>query len=235
MRTISVLCVLLAALPARAAEPKPAEVLDGVRAFFAQTARADGSFRPGLDPDYVGMSDSAASDLAPTAYAVILHKSFDWKLPDEAKTRTFLLARQQPDGAFVNVKGTVDPKSAQGRVYNTTQGIVALKALGVKPRFDPLPVFEAVAQGEEKTLPPYASSFFPLAYRAVGKPLAPAVDRAIRATMVQADDGYLNDHIAATFHAVHYHRLVGEPTPKGELILKRALRDQKPDGSWLLN
>ena len=53
--------------------------------------------------------------------------------------------------------------------------------------------------------------------------------------MIQADDGYLNDHIAATFHAAHYYRLVGEPTPKGAQIVARTLRDQKADGSWLLN
>src|SRR5262249_15558778 len=158
-----------------------------------------------------------------------------WKLPDEAKTRDFLLSRQQVDGAFVNVKGTVDPKSAQGRVYNTTQGIVALRALGVKPRYDPLPVFAQVIKGDYRSLPAYTSSFFPLAYRAACVELAPEVDRACRATMLHADDGYLNAHIAATFHAVHYYRLCGEETPRGEQILKRCLRDQKPDGSWLLN
>jgi geranylgeranyl transferase type-2 subunit beta len=53
--------------------------------------------------------------------------------------------------------------------------------------------------------------------------------------MVPAADGYLNDHIAATFHAAHYHRLLGEPTPKAGAMLARVVRDQKPDGSWLLN
>jgi geranylgeranyl transferase type-2 subunit beta len=53
--------------------------------------------------------------------------------------------------------------------------------------------------------------------------------------MRQAPDGYLNDHIAATFHAGHYYRLVGEETPMAERIIARVLRDQKPDGSWMLN
>ncbi len=223
----------------RAADETPsvsaAEVLQGVRTFFAKTAREDGSFRPGLDPDYEGMSDSAYSDLAPVTYAVILHKTFGWKLPDEAKTRTFLLSRQRRDGAFVNVKGTVDPKSAQARVYNTTQGIVALHALDVRPRYDPLPIFATVLEGDYKTLPAYSTSFFPLAYRACGKPFPAAGDKRLRATMIQAEDGYLNDHVAATFHAVHYYRLLGEATPKAGAILTRTLRDQKPDGSWLLN
>src|SRR5262249_44957519 len=147
-----VAAALALAGPAVAAEtPKestPEEVLAGVRAFFQKTACPDGSFRPGLDPDFDGLSDSAYSDLAPVTYAVILHKTFGWKLPYEEQTRDFLLGRQQKDGAFVNVGGTVDPKSAQGRVYNTTQGLVALHALGVRPRYDPLPVFAEALKGD---------------------------------------------------------------------------------------
>jgi geranylgeranyl transferase type-2 subunit beta len=213
----------------------PAEVLAGLRTYFAQTARPDGSFRPGVDPAYEGMSDSAASDLAPVAYAVILHKTFGWTLPHEAETRAFLHGRQGTDGAFVNERGTLDPSSAAARVYNTTQGVVALHALGEKPRRDPLPVLEAILKGDYRTLPPYSSSFFPLAYQCSGSPFPPEDDQKIRALMVQADDGYLNNHIAATFHMVHYSRLIGSEPLKREAMLARILRDQRPDGSWLLN
>jgi geranylgeranyl transferase type-2 subunit beta len=107
--------------------------------------------------------------------------------------------------------------------------------LGDKPKYDPLPVFEQVMQGDYTGLPPYSTSFFPLAYRAAGKTWPKDFDRRVRALMVQADDGYLNDHIAATFHTAHYYSLLGEPTPKAEAIVRRTLRDQKADGSWLLN
>jgi geranylgeranyl transferase type-2 subunit beta len=219
------------------AEDKPteAEVLAGVKSYFAKTAQSDGSFRPGIDPAYQGLSDSAASDLAPVAYAVILHRTFGWKLPSETRTRDFLLSRQDADGAFVNVAGTLDPKSALARVYNTTQGLSALRALGVKPRYDALLVFTAVMNGKYKDLPPYSTSFFPLAYLAHGKKFPAEADRKLRALMVPADDGYLNNHVAATFHAVHYHRLLDQPTPKAKEMVARTLRDQKPDGSWLLN
>jgi geranylgeranyl transferase type-2 subunit beta len=213
----------------------PDEVLRGVRSFFQRTARADGSFRPGIDPTYEGLSDSAYSDLAPVTYAVVLHRTFGWRLPDEAKTGKFLLSRQAKDGAFYNVAGTVDPASPAGRVYNTTQALVALHALGLKPRHDPLPVFAAAMKEDYKGLPPYSTSFFPLAYAAYGKRLPDEADRKLRALMVQADDGYLNDHIAATFHAAHYYRLLARATPKAEAMVVRTLRDQKPDGSWLLN
>jgi geranylgeranyl transferase type-2 subunit beta len=226
---------LLAAGPAGAADPAPERVLADLRAFFQKTANPDGSFRPGIDPDYEGMSDSAYSDLAPTAYAVVLHRTFGWKLPHEEKTREFLLCRQGPDGAFVNLAGTVDPKSAAGRAYNTTMAVMALKALGTKPKYDPLPVFDVVLAADYKSLPAYMTSFFPLAYLASGKPIPDEADRKIRALMVQDADGYLHEHIAATFHAAHYYRLTNRETPRAAAMVRRTLREQKADGSWLRN
>jgi geranylgeranyl transferase type-2 subunit beta len=181
------------------------------------------------------MSDSAYSDLAPTAYAVVLHKTFGWTLPNEDKTREFLLCRQAEDGAFFNVAGTVDPKSAAGRAYNTTMAVMALKALGAKPKYDPLPVFDVVLEADYKTLPAYMTSFFPLAYLASSKAIPPAADEKIRALMVQDADGYLHEHIAATFHAAHYYRLTNRDTPKADAMVKRTVREQKADGSWLKN
>jgi geranylgeranyl transferase type-2 subunit beta len=215
--------------------PTPDLVLDGVRSFLKLTAKPDGSFRPGADPDYEGMSDSAFSDLAPAAYAVVIAKTFGWKLPYEENTRLFFLSRQKEDGAFINVAGTVDPKSAVGRAYNTTMAVMALHALGEKPKFDPLPVFDVVLDTDYKTLPPYMTSFYPLAYLASGKPIPEAADKKLRAIMEQDADGYLHEHVAATFHAAHYYRLTGRDTPKAEPMVRRTLLDQKPDGSWVRN
>lgn len=216
-------------------EATPLQTLRELKAFFVLTCQDNGSFTPNTDPEYRGMSDSAYSDLAPVVYAVTIHKTFGWKLPYEEETGKFLLSRQKESGEFFNMAGTVDPASAQGKVYNTTQGVVALRALGLKPKYDPLPVFVDVMKADFKTLPEYTTSFFPLAYAACGAPLPPAIDKQIRASMVQAEDGYLNNHIAATFHASHYYSLVGEPTPLARQIVERTLRDQKRDGSWLRN
>jgi geranylgeranyl transferase type-2 subunit beta len=225
------------ALPANGGEKKPAaaEVLKGLQEFARRTARPDGSFQPGIDPKYKGMADSAYSNLAPVTYAIIIHRTFGWKLPSEDKTLTWLIDRQQRDGAFVHTAGTALPKSAAGRVYNTTMAMMALKGLDSRPAYDPLPVFSKVMEKDYKDLPAYSSSFFPLAYRLAGKEMPKGADEAMRKTMVQAEDGYLNDHVAATFHAVHYDKLMGTKTPKADLILKRTLSDQKPNGSWMLN
>lgn len=212
-----------------------AQVLSGLQDFYRKTARPDGSFQPGIDPEYRGMSDSAYSDMAAVTYAVVLHKTFGWELPDEAKTIEFLLSRQKPNGDFFNVAGTVGPDSPDGRTYNTTQGLVALHALGIKPRHDPLPVFEAILKEDYKQLPAYSTSFFPLAYLCAGRAIPEKADLGIRALMVQDETGYTNDHVAATFHASHYYRLVGEETPRSREMVDRILRDQKPDGSWFLN
>jgi len=217
-------------------EPSPEGVLAGVRTFFAKTALADGSFQPGVDAKYKGMSDCAASDLAAPTYAVVLHRTFGWKLPHEAKTVEFFQSRQHSDGAFLHVQGTMDPKSAQARLYNTTQALVALRALGAKPRYDATPVFAPILVADYKTLPPYTTSFFPLAYLAAGKAIPKDADEKIRALMVQDNDGYLHNHIANTFHMVHYYRLMGDKNvPKADKILARVLRDQNVDGSWLIN
>jgi len=237
MNKYIILLTILSIAPPVAGQPKsPAkDVAKGLQSFTARTALPDGSFRPGVDPDYRGMSDSAYSNLAPVTYAVVLHRTFGWPLPNEAKTRDWILARQAQDGAFAHTAGTVDPQSAQGRVYNTTMALMALHGLGAKPTHDPLPIFAKVMEKDYKDLPAYSSSFFPLAYRLVGAKLPAGADQAMRGTMIQDDDGYLNDHIAATFHAVHYDKLLNVKTPKSDLILARCLRDQKPDGSWMLN
>lgn len=231
--------LLAATFPSVAAadgpRPTAAEVLDGLRQFFARTARPDGSFQNGIDPAYAGMSDSAYSDMAAVTYACTIHKTFGWKLPHEEATIRFLHSRQRETGEFFNIAGTVDPQGPQGHVYNTTQGLVALKALGVPPKYDALPVFENILQGDYKTLPSFSTSFFPLAYLCAGKPIPERADRDIRALMIQDETGYLDDHVAATFHASHYYSLVGEPTPKARQMVDRILRDQKADGSWMLN
>ncbi len=224
-----------ASLFAEEEQPAAAEVLKGLQAFYQKTARPDGSFQPGIDPTYRGMSDSAFSDLAPVTYAVTISRTFGWKLPHEEKTGEFLRSRQKATGDFFNVAGSANPASAEGRAYNTTQGLVALHALGLEPRYDPLPVFEAILKEDYKQLPPFSTSFFPLAYLCAGRPIPDKADRGIRALMVQDETGYTNDHIAATFHASHYYRLVGEDTPRSKEMVARILRDQKPDGSWFLN
>lgn len=231
-------CIIAASMGiARAESPdhSAVEVLAGLKKFYTKTARSDGSFQPGIDPAYRGMSDAAYSDLAATTYAVTVHKTFGWTLPHQEKTVQFLRDRQNPDGAFVNVAGTVDPQSPEGRTYNTTQGLVALHALGSKPRHDPLPVFEAILKADYKQLPAYSTSFFPLAYLCAGQAIPENADRGIRALMVQDETGYTNNHVAATFHASHYYSLVGEETPRAGEMVARILRDQNANGSWLLN
>jgi hypothetical protein len=98
-----------------------------------------------------------------------------------------------------------------------------------------LPILAGVLEGDIQALPPYTTSFFPLAYLASGRDFPPAADRKVRALLVQTEDGYMDNHIAATFHLVHYDRLTGAAVPKAEAIVARTLRDQKPDGSWLIN
>ena len=83
-------------------------------------------------------------------------------------------------------------------------------------------------------LPFYTTSFFPLFYAALGKPFPVRYDEALRSLLTQGqrEDGYIGDHVAATFHLAHYFRLIGQATPKSAHMLERVLRDQKADGGW---
>src|SRR5207248_2837700 len=95
--------------------------------------------------------------------------------------------------------------------------------------------FDVVLKEDYRKMPLYMTSFFPLAYLTQGEKIPPEADRKIRALMVQAEDGYIGEHVASTFHAAHYYRLVGEATPKADQIVKRVLKDQNTNGSWFIN
>ncbi len=220
-----------------------ASAIDGTRVraaalkFIASCARDDGGYAPSPDPKYSGDSDTAASDLAAVTYAATLAKTLGWKLPHAARSVDFIQRHQQANGVFVNFQGKFDPKADLAVLYNTTQGAVSLRALGAKPKFDCAHVMERFFPNDAfKQLPWYTLSFYPLFYAALGKPFPSAYRDAIARHIAQnqAADGYLGDHVAATFHMVHFFRLIGQPTPRADAVVKRVLRDQQPDGGWHL-
>ncbi len=85
-----------------------------------------------------------------------------------------------------------------------------------------------------KQLPLYTTSFFPLFYAALGRPFPPEQRTALAEYLEgsQKADGYLGDHVAATFHMAHFFRLIGRPTPRAGRMVGRVLHDQQPDGGW---
>jgi prenyltransferase beta subunit len=226
-----------------AGKPSTSSALDGRQikdtafAFITRCARPDGGYSPSLDPGYKGSSDTAESDLAAVTYAATLAKPEGRTLAHRGKSAEFIQRHQQPDGVFVNHAGDMDPKSDLAVLYNTVQGVVGLRALGKKPRVDPLHVLDRFFANQAFTkLPWYTVSFFPLFYAALGAPFPNEYRMALEHHILehQAADGYLGDHVAATFHLVHFFRLIGKPTPKADAIVHRVLRDQRPDGGWQL-
>src|SRR6058998_119765 len=129
----------------------------------------------------------------------------------------------------------MNPKSDAALLCNTVQGVVALRALGERPRVDSSKALDRFFIGDAfKKLPWYTTSFCALFHPALAKPLPQQYDEALRAHQLrnQTDDGYLGDHVASAFHMAHYFRLVGQPTPKAKQMVAPVLRDQKPDGGW---
>jgi geranylgeranyl transferase type-2 subunit beta len=215
-----------------AAEPRvEEEAFD----FIERSRRDDGSYAPSPDPAYKGNSDTAHSDLAAVTYAAVLAKTVGRELTHAKRSADFLHKHQQDDGRFINLAGKQDPRSDLAVLYNTTQGVVGLRALGQKPRRDPRPALERFfAKDTYKKLPWYTTSFFPLLYAALEKPFPDEQRKALarRQEQNQKANGYLGDHIAATFHMAHFFRLVGEPVPRAEAMLERVLRDQTAKGGW---
>jgi len=217
------------------AAPDPEQVPQATHAFIRRCARDDGGYAPSPDAAYPGNSDTGLSDLAAVTYAAVLARTMGWELPAPTKSVEFVRRHQQKDGSFVNLGGKMDPKAPMSLLHNTTQGVVALRALGSKPDVDPSPVIESFVEGDKyRKLPWYATSFFPLFYAAMDKPFPPEQEKALARHMAenQKEDGYIQDHVAATFHTAHFFRLIGKRTPKAEAMVRRTVRDQKEDGGW---
>ncbi len=220
-----------------ACEDKARNLLKGVQDFLYKVANKDGSFRPGIDPGYRGTSDTGLSGLAAPAYATILSTSFGWTLPYPDKTKEFIHSCQKSDGAFYAPTGSMDQNAPLSKLYNTLQSVISLRLLGEKPVYDPLPVVDYFFKNSEfMELPLYTTSFFPLFFTALGKKMPKYIDDKMRAYLFreQKEDGYLSNHVASTFHAAHYFRLIGESIPKATEMSARVINDQKDDGSWRL-
>src|SRR4051794_30267472 len=130
--------------------------------FILRCRRDDGGYAPSPDPDYAGESDTRLSDLAAVTYAAVLARTLGRTLPHPDRSVAFVRRHQQPDGRFINLAGEQNPKSDLAVLYNTTQGVVALRALGARPDVDPRPVLARFFDGDAyKKLPWYTTSFFP--------------------------------------------------------------------------
>ena len=128
--------------------------LDGLQisettfAFIARCRRGDGGYAPSPDPAYPGRSDTGSSDLAAATYAAVLARSLGRELPDPAATAEFIRRHQRPDGVFVNHEGSFDTASDLAVLYNTTQAVVGLRALGEQPAIRPVSVMDRFFDGD---------------------------------------------------------------------------------------
>src|SRR3989442_1460994 len=127
---------------------QPAELANETLAFIRRCSRPDGGYDPSPDPAYAGNSDSSLSDLAGVTYAATLAKTMGWELPHPKRSIDYIHQRQQPDGSFIHLAGKMDPKSDLALLYNTVQAVVALRALGERPKIDPIKVMDRFFVGD---------------------------------------------------------------------------------------
>src|SRR3954452_1563482 len=190
--------------------------------FILRCRRDDGGYAPSPDPRYGGESDTKFSDLAAVTYAAVLARSLGRELPAPARPVAFLRRHQRPDGRFVNRAGKLDPESDHATLYNSTQGVVALRALGATPEVDPTPAVERLLAGDAyMKLPWFTTSFFPLFYAAQGRPFPEEARRKLAGHMErnQAGDGSLGDHVASAYHMARFRCALGASTPKADRMV----------------
>jgi hypothetical protein len=120
--------------PTSAADRTSPRVAEETLAFIRRCARRDGGYAPSPDPKYPGNSETGSSDLAAVTYAATLAKTMGWRLPHPERSIQFIRRHQQADGSFINLEGKMNPKSDLAVLYNTVQGVVALRPLGRAPR-----------------------------------------------------------------------------------------------------
>ena len=132
----SVLAAGCAAGPQPAMGPDP-RIADEAFAFVTRCERPDGGYAPSADPAYPGNSDTRASDLAAVTYAAVLAKTLGRELLRPDLSAAFIRRHQRPDGVFVNLEGSFKSEDDLAVLYNTTQGVVSLRALGERPSHDP--------------------------------------------------------------------------------------------------
>ena len=201
-----------------AAEQRPAALADETFAFIRRCARDDGGYTPSPDPAYQGNSDTGSSDLAAVTYAATLAKTLGWQLPHPERSVEFIQHHQQADGSFVNQGGKMDPQSDLAVLYNTVQGVVALRALGQRPQIDPARCrIDSSPAMRSRNCPGTRPVSFRCSTPLLGKPFPEPYDQALHDLQVrsQGEDGYLGDHVAASFHMAHYFRLIGQPDAEG--------------------
>jgi hypothetical protein len=126
--------------------------------------------------------------LAAVTYAATLAKTMGWRWPHRERSIEFIHRHQQADGSFINLEGKMNPKEDLAVRYNTVQGVVALRALGRRPKPDPTKVIDRFVVGDAfRRLPWYTTSFFPLFYAALGQPLGGESEPARKAIGKAAD------------------------------------------------
>jgi len=222
--------------PERAFTPaEGARIRDESFAFLQKCHRKDGGYNPSPDPAYHGNSDTAESDLAAVTYAAVLAKTFQRKLPGASRSAEFIQGHQQPDGVFVNHEGNLKPTDDLAILYNTVQGVVSLRALGEKPRVNPVHVMDRFFENDRfRKLPWYTMSFYPLFYASLGAHFPDEYRKAIASWLRshQSPDGYLANLVASTFHLVHFFRLIGQPVPRASAVVDSVIKGQQANGAW---
>ena len=191
----------------------PSQVLDGLRTFYKKSARPDGSFQPGVDPDISACRIRPTAIWPPVTYAVV---SQNLRLEIAVRGRDGTVSAFPPaaERRLFQCRGNGRSGSPRRAGVQYDAGCGRTSRPGRAPRHNPLPVFEEILKQDYQTLPAYSTSFFPLAYLCVRQ-----ADSPRGRPPHSGDDDPGGRRIFARPHRGDVSRrplfrLVGEPTPK---------------------
>lgn len=213
--------------------------------FLLSLKDRDGVWRAAPDADYLGISDCLFNDTSAAAYVAELLLTLGVEHPNPAQTVEFIQARQTPKGYFE----PLDPRCASRwyPAHATWKSLRGLRALGARPRHDPLPFVREHSLEQDFNSPerfsPYAPDMLAGCYDLLGEPMpADVADHLVAQYASRIDPltgwfvqttpypfGLMNP---ITFHAMRTYKYAGHELARPELVLEWFMRMQEPNGSW---
>ncbi|NOY83064.1 MAG: hypothetical protein GXP31_18855 [Kiritimatiellaeota bacterium] len=205
----------------------------------------DGTWRASTRGGYLGISDCLYNDTSAAAYVAELLLTLGIEHPNRTQTIEFINARQTLEGYYRPLDARCAPRWYPA--HSTWKSLRGLRALGGKPRYDPLPFLRKHGLELRFDDPAHCYSYAPDmvagCYDLLDEPIPADVAAHLTALYASRRDSLTGWFIQTTpypfslmnpmtFHAMRTYKYTGRPLPEADLILEWFMRMQEKDGGW---
>ncbi len=223
----------------------PPEDIGKIIDYLLALRNEDGTWRASTIDGYLGISDCLYNDTSAATYVAELLLTLGVEHPNPAQTIEFINARQASGGHFK----PLDPRCAPRwyPAHSTWKSLRGLRALGGKPRFDPLPFLRKHGLELDFDDPArfyaYAPDMVAGCYDLLDEPIPADVANHLVALYESRADPLTGWFIQTTpypfarmnpmtFHAMRTFKYTGREPARADLILEWFMRMQEGNGSW---